>query len=163
PHLFSYLFLLLTMVLLERFARSDRFFEPLLPLVCVLWANLHGVEYPVALAALALYCGAGLAPYLQCDLATLLRTPRAARWPVLFAACALSFAVNPFGARLLATPAIAAQAEVMGQIAEMVPVPWRSLGNLYPGLELWSPVWFSYSVVAGFLLGGTWLRRREGL
>lgn len=43
PHLFSYLFIVLFLYILE--FRRDRIW--LLPLLGILWSNLHGIEYPV--------------------------------------------------------------------------------------------------------------------
>ena len=43
PHLFSYLFIVVFLYILE--CRKDKVW--LLPLLGVLWANLHGIEYPV--------------------------------------------------------------------------------------------------------------------
>ncbi|HVY61926.1 MAG TPA: hypothetical protein VHF22_09750, partial [Planctomycetota bacterium] len=46
PHLFSYLFLALTLVVLERMRTRERALGLVLPLLCIAWASLHGVEYP---------------------------------------------------------------------------------------------------------------------
>jgi tetratricopeptide (TPR) repeat protein len=43
PHLFSYLFIVVFLYILEH--RRDRIW--LLPLLGILWSNLHGIEYPV--------------------------------------------------------------------------------------------------------------------
>lgn len=43
PHIFSYLFILLFLYILE--CKPDKAF--LLPIFAVLWANIHGIEYPV--------------------------------------------------------------------------------------------------------------------
>ena len=53
PFVFSYLFLLLTLYILEKKPR----WLPLLPLVALAWANLHGVEHPVLMAVLLAYAG----------------------------------------------------------------------------------------------------------
>lgn len=53
PFVFSYLFLLAMLFILERHSRS----LPLLPVLGVAWMNLHGVEHPMMLAVVLAYLG----------------------------------------------------------------------------------------------------------
>lgn len=53
PFVFSYLFLLLMLWILERRSR----WLPLLPLISLLWINIHGVEHPVLLLVVFAYLG----------------------------------------------------------------------------------------------------------
>ena len=62
-HVFSYLFLLFLVWRLESFGRGSRRFDPVLPALCVLWANIHGVAYPVALGVIAVHAAAVLFPH----------------------------------------------------------------------------------------------------
>jgi hypothetical protein len=57
PHIFSYLEIVLCIYLLEKRGRLLLF----LPLLAMLWGNLHGVEYPV----LYILCFSYLAEFLQ--------------------------------------------------------------------------------------------------
>lgn len=96
PHAFTYLYI----VLLHLVLNSSRRLVWLLPLATVVWANLHGVEYPVIM----LVCGAYLAEYFADKL---LGRPqaerlRAARWPLILSLYAVL--VTPAGLKLLATP-----------------------------------------------------------
>ena len=113
-----------------------------LVVLCVAWANLHGVEYPVLLAVLGIHFAVALLPHLRGQMADALRDRALTRWAALIAACALAFLVNPFGWRLFLTARIGAQAEVMAQINEMAPMSLASFLQLSPQLDLasWTPL-----------------------
>ena len=51
PHLFSYFFIVLFLYILEK----KRAFLWLLPLLGVLWSNIHGIEYPVMILIIIAY------------------------------------------------------------------------------------------------------------
>jgi hypothetical protein len=51
PHLFSYLFIVIFLYILE--LRRDKIW--LLPFLGILWSNIHGIEYPVMLAIVFAY------------------------------------------------------------------------------------------------------------
>jgi hypothetical protein len=142
PHLFSYLFLVIALLLADAFGRRRRGAGVALVALCVLWANLHGVEYPVLLAVLLILLADALRPHLRRQLGETLRDPDLRRWAALVAASALAFLVNPFGWRLFLTPRIGADAEVMSQIAEMTATSLSSFGQLSPALDLasWVPL-----------------------
>jgi hypothetical protein len=96
PHAFTYLFLVVIHVLVNQRQRLVW----LLPVATVIWANLHGVEYPVVMLA----CGAYLAEYF---VDKLLGRPqagrlRAARWPLILSLYAVL--ATPAGLGLLPTP-----------------------------------------------------------
>jgi tetratricopeptide (TPR) repeat protein len=163
PHLFSYLFLVVALLLLDAMRRGRRAPAFVLPVLCVVWANVHGVEYPVLLATVAVHVAAAFAPHLRRHVGELLRDPGLRPWLVLALACAASFLVNPFGVELLATPRIGADTEVMAQINEMQPPPLSSFGSLFPDLDLQSRVTLHYAALAGLLLVPGWVRRRDVL
>ena len=150
PHLVSYLFLLVALVLLDALRRGRWRVAPPLVLLCALWANLHGVEYPVVLAAIAIHAAD----------AFVARDGAARRWVGLLAACAAAFLANPFGAALFRTARIGADAEVMAQIDEMRPLALEELGGLFPALDLESPSFLHYAVLAGLVFVPGWVRRR---
>ena len=161
PHLFSYLLLLVAIVLLDEMRRGRSWPAFVLPILCVVWANVHGVEYPILLAIVAVHLAAVLAPHLRRNLGELFRDRGLRTWLALGVACAAAFLVNPFGAELLATPRIGANAEVMAQINEMQPTPVQSFGSLYPDLMLESRVTLHYAALAGLLLVPGWVKRRD--
>lgn len=97
PHVFSYCLIALSLCLVESKLPFAVF---VLPVVAALWANLHGVEYPVLLLILGAY-------FLE----TLLAAARERSWSserlLRLAALGLSplaLLLSPHGTRLLAVP-----------------------------------------------------------
>ncbi len=161
PHLVDYLFLVATMWLLDRLWRRPRRLEPWLPLLCVAWANLHGVAYPLPLLAIAAHAAAALLPRAREPVAGLVRDPDVLRWPALFLASAAAFAVNPFGLRVFATALMALDTGVLRHIQEMQPLPWRTLFNLAPDTSLSANSLGAYVLVVCAVAVPWWLRRRD--
>ena len=98
PHLFSYCFIVAFLCVLDAGRLRPLFF---LPALGVLWANLHGIEYPVML----LICGAYLAQWAY-ESARKQPGPaaRAYIYPVLLVATAASVLCTPHAMRLLPVP-----------------------------------------------------------
>lgn len=113
PHMFSYLGLAAALVLIERGGRA---LYGLLP-VALLWANLHGIEYPV----LALVLGAVFVEALW-----LRGREGSARAAVLVSVALGAVLLTPFGARLLPVPwhplGLAAH-----EVFELRPLTWTGL------------------------------------
>ncbi|MBI3330753.1 MAG: hypothetical protein HYZ96_01415 [Candidatus Omnitrophica bacterium] len=121
PHLFTYLF---TVTCLSAFEFRSRWLLAL-PLVGVLWSNLHGITHPVLL----LICGAyGLEELLR------RRGPSAGPpgpRPILLPALltAASVVATPHGLRLLALPFRSLE-HIGRYIKELVPFRWSDLTSL---------------------------------
>lgn len=154
PHLFSYLFLAWLPLLLDRFAERKKYAGVGIVLLCALWGNVHGVEYPIALAVVGAY---GLATRLAANHGR----GGALRWLFLLGGCVLGFLLNPFGYRLFLTPLIVLDSEIMGHIPEMRPYLWRSLFTLTPPSTLFTMVPFNYLGWAGIIGMIGWIRRRD--
>jgi tetratricopeptide (TPR) repeat protein len=161
PHLADYLFLVVAMLLLERLWLRPGRFEPWLPLLCVLWANLHGVTYPVVLMVVGVHGAAALLPRARESLGVLLQDPDARRWPALVLLCVAAFAVNPFGVRLYATPLTGVDTEAIRHIQEMQPVPWRTLLDLAPDLGLSPNSLAAYVGLCVLTAVPWWIRQRD--
>lgn len=170
PHIFSYLFLILLVILLERFRKRERSFETWLPVLCILWANIHGVEYPIAIAVIGIYCISSFVSHLSALKAQsglkrpviyMMRQWTIMRWVLLFMLCTLAFLINPFGYKIFTTPLIAIDQEVMRHITEMRGYDFRSLMYLFPELNLFSHVSFNYAVLAGLIVLLPWVSRRN--
>jgi tetratricopeptide (TPR) repeat protein len=161
PHLVDYLFLVVAMLLLDRLWRRPRTLEPWLPLLCVAWANLHGVEYPVLLIAVGVHGVAALLPRMRDPLGTLARDRDVWRWPALLVLCAGAFALNPFGVRLFATALTGLDREVLRHIAEFQPLPWRALFDLAPDLSLSPTSLVAYAMVFVLTAVPDWIHRRD--
>jgi len=161
--IFSYLFLIVMLWRLERFSRGSRRFDPVLPVLCVLWANIHGVAYPIALSTIVIFAVAALFPHRNRMVADVLRDPSLTRWVVQLAACTLAFAVNPFGPSLLGTVLLAGREEALSQIAEMSPFSPRQFLYLTPDLDIWSMAIFNWTLLVGLSLLAFWISRRDVL
>ena len=161
PHVVSYLFLALAVLLLDRWRSRPERVDPWLPLLAVAWASLHGVEYPVVLLLAGVTAAVELLPHRDGQMADLLRRREVARWPLLVLATALAFLANPFGARLFAAAGIAGDREVMAQIIEMRPQRLAEIANLAPDLDVLSLVPYHLLALAGLALVPLWLGRRE--
>jgi tetratricopeptide (TPR) repeat protein len=161
PHLIDYLFLVVAMILLDRLWRRPGSLEPWLPLLCVAWASLHGVEYPILLMAVAVHGLAALLPRAREPLGALARDRDVWRWPALFVLCAAAFALNPFGVRVFATALMGLDDDAIRHLQEFQPLPWRALLDLAPDLSL-SPTSLAASATV-FVLAALpqWLRRRD--
>ena len=151
-HVFSYLFLLLLLFALDRFARGGRREIVLVPALCVLWANVHGVEYPIVLAVIAVHAFAGLAPHFGRQARDVIGDLSATRWVLLAAASAAAFVVNPFGWRIYRTALLGFDAEALEQNSEMGSLGLDAFARLLPDLELWSIVPLAWAMIAAALV-----------
>ncbi|MGB5200656.1 MAG: hypothetical protein WBR56_12230, partial [Sedimenticolaceae bacterium] len=111
PHLISFMMIGLFLLILER----QRRWLPALPLLTVLWINLHGVEWPVG----ALICGvyfidAGWRWYQKNER----RDANDRRVMVWTAACLPAMLINPFGAQIVTAP-FSFSAEIYHYIIEL--------------------------------------------
>jgi tetratricopeptide (TPR) repeat protein len=161
PHLVDYLFLVVAMILLDRLWRRPRSLEPWLPLLCVAWASLHGVEYPIVLVAVAVHGVAAVLPRAREPLGALARDRDVWRWPALFILCAAGFALNPFGVRVFATALMGLDGGVIRHLQEFQPLPWRALLDLAPDLSLSPASLAAYATVFVLAAAPHWIRRRD--
>jgi hypothetical protein len=102
PHLFTMLLLLVWYIFLERFERSN---DPkslyLLPLIMLLWTNLHA-GFVVGLIVMLIYALGNLLRSLtcaECDEQDKARS-RAKTLTTVFGVCLLVSLINPYGAKL---------------------------------------------------------------
>jgi hypothetical protein len=101
PQLLGYIFLLLTLICLERYRQGLRKSLWLLPGVFVLWVNTHGT-YSLGLLAIVVYWAAGLRDFRLGNLECKAWTPgQRRRLSLVLLLCALALLVNPYGPRLL--------------------------------------------------------------
>jgi hypothetical protein len=101
PQLLGYIFLLITLICLERYRRGAPMSLWLLPLVFVLWVNTHGT-FALGLAAMAIYGLAGLKDFHMGRLEGRAWLPRQrAHLALVFGLCVAALLVNPYGPHLL--------------------------------------------------------------
>ena len=101
PQLLGYVFLLITLICLERYRQGVQHSLWLLPGVFVLWVNTHGT-YSLGLLAILVYWAAGLRDFRLGDLASQPWTIAQRRHlGLVLLLSTLALFVNPYGARLL--------------------------------------------------------------
>jgi tetratricopeptide (TPR) repeat protein len=158
PHLVSYLLLAVAALLLDRLWRRPGRLDPWLPLLCVPWAALHGVEYPVLLALLGAYGLASLARRWPTPLGRAFLGWDLWRWPVLALACVAGFLMSPFGWRLLATPWGLSGEPLSG---DLQPVAVAGLLTPYPLFTISTLAYHALLLVAVLVAAPAWVRRRD--
>lgn len=120
PHILTYLLMTAMLYLIE--------FRPrwvvTLPVLGILWNNLHGISYPVLL----LICGAYWTEQMLRGLAArqAVRSDRERRVSWLLAVTMLTILVTPHGLRLLGTPFIPLSYATQ-RIGDVKPLTWGTL------------------------------------
>jgi hypothetical protein len=100
PQLFGYLFLFLTVILVEHFRRGRTWALWLLPPLFVLWVNTHG-SFVLGLLVLGFYWAAGLVRFKAGGLEAEPWTPRQRRHlEAVTLLCVLALLATPYGSRL---------------------------------------------------------------
>jgi hypothetical protein len=101
PQLLGYIFLLVTLICLERYRQGGQTNLWILPPVFMLWVNTHGT-FILGLAAIAIYGMAGVKDLRLGHLEGKAWLPRQRRHLTLvFLLCGAALLVNPYGLRLL--------------------------------------------------------------
>jgi hypothetical protein len=104
PQMLGYLFLILTLIALERFRQGKRGALWLLPLLMLLWVNTHG-SWIVGLGSIFVYWMSGLGEFRLGGLEAKRWTPRE-RLSIacVFLLSLLALPITPYGARVAASP-----------------------------------------------------------
>ena len=101
PHIFTILILTVWYYVLNLYQYKDRFFLYLLPLIMLVWVNLHG-GYILGLFLLAIYTGGnGIRYFILRDHSSLIK---ARTLGVILIACLLATLINPNGYKILLFP-----------------------------------------------------------
>lgn len=108
PQLFGYVFLLVTLICLERFRQGHSRALWILPPMFLVWVNTHGT-FVFGLAAMGVYFAGGLVDFKLGGLAAERWTPRQ-RVQLLFTflLCCAALLVTPYGTEIAAYPALMA-------------------------------------------------------
>ena len=131
PQMFGYLFLILTLIALERFRRGKHTTLWLLPLLMLLWVNTHG-SWIIGLGTIFVYWMGGLFEFRAGAL-------ESKRWSetervgiaLVFFLSLIAVAVTPYGTRIAASPFEFAFSLPLNaaQIGEWQPMPVNRLGG----------------------------------
>ena len=154
PHLFSYLGVILCLLILEHHRDRALWLVPL----AILWCNLHGITFPVMLLVLGAYL-------LEYFLARAAGRPSssAEQWRVLvpMGLAAMAVFCTPYGGRLLQVPfrPLGNQAQFL---KELRPVTWPELFNveIKNFLPSYHTLLFAYLVIMVAALVTVWARKR---
>lgn len=133
PHLFSYLFILIFLYILE--------FNPqrviLLPILAVLWNNLHGIYYPVMLLIVISYLFEFLILYKKKGINSQ-RNNLYSLVPLIITLATIY--VTPHGSKLIAMPFISTK-YASHYIAELSNISLNDLLTFHISLEYFSSSW----------------------
>jgi len=139
PQLFGYLFLLITLICLERYRQSDSKAIWALPLLFLIWINTHG-SFAFGLFVVGLYWICGLAQFEKGSLLAERWTPtQRLRLLSILLLCVAATTVTPYGTQLAAYPLEMALAQPtnVANIIEWQPTgPGLWFGKVFVGLLL---------------------------
>ncbi|MGB6430161.1 MAG: hypothetical protein WBF06_06215 [Candidatus Acidiferrales bacterium] len=104
PQMLGYLFLILTLIALERFRQGKPRAMWFLPILMLIWVNAHG-SWIIGLGTILVYWISGIAPFRVGDLEAHSWTPAQRRSiSLVFLGCLLALPFTPYGVRLAASP-----------------------------------------------------------
>ena len=104
PQMLGYLFLVLTLICLERFRQGHRRWIWLLPVLLLIWVNTHGF-WIIGLGAVLAYWVGGLFDFRLGDLYARRWSPEnRCRISLVFLLCLCALPITPYGARLAPSP-----------------------------------------------------------
>jgi hypothetical protein len=139
PQLFGYLFLLITLICLERYRQYDSKAIWALPLLFLIWTNTHG-SFAFGLFVVGLYWISGLTHFEKGSLLAERWTPaQRLRLLSILLLCVAATTVTPYGTRLAAYPLEMALAQPVNvaNIIEWMPIgAERWFGKYFVGLLL---------------------------
>ncbi len=131
PQMLGYLFLILTLIVLERFRRGKQRALWFLPLLFLVWINTHG-SWVIGLGVIFVFWAAGLAEFRIGGVeATRWRPAERIRLELIFLLCLAAIPFTPYGTRLAAYPFTVASTLPLnvGNIMEWQPMPFNIAGG----------------------------------
>lgn len=123
PHLFSYLFIVVFLYILER--KRDKIW--LLPILGILWCNIHGIEYPVMIIIVFAY----LAEMYYQDFKKEAHHPadsKSTKWLLILTIYTVFFTPHVF--ELIKTPFNISYGNALYQqlyVSELIPIDFRNI------------------------------------
>jgi len=139
PQMLGYLFLVLTLIALERFRQGRPGALWFLPFLFVVWVNTHG-SFVVGLTAIAAYWASGLVKFSVGGLEARRWSPaQRQRLALVFLLCLVALLLTPYGARLAVYPLDMAFAQPLNvaNIREWQPMAFDLMvGKLFLALLL---------------------------
>jgi hypothetical protein len=142
PQMLGYLFLIVTLILLERFRHGKRGAVLWLPVVMIIWVNIHG-SWIFGLGTIGVYLASGLVTIHLGDLETKpWSVPERRALTIAFLLSAIAALITPYGAGLAKFPFIVGSSPSgIANVQE-----WQSMVFNLPGDKLF------LGLVLGFLM-----------
>ena len=131
PQMLGYLFLIVTLILLERFRQGRQQALWFLPVLFVLWVNTHG-SFVVGIGAIAVYYFGGLWEFRAGDIESRRWLPaERQKLSFVFLLCLAALMITPYGTRLATYPFDMAFSQPInvGNILEWQSMPFNLLGG----------------------------------
>jgi hypothetical protein len=131
PQMFGYLFLILTLLALERFRQGKRGALWFLPALFLLWINTHG-SWVLGIGTMLVYWASGLKEFHIGGIHTRRWTPaERLRLSLLFLLCLAVLPITPYGTRLAAFPFQVAGSYPISHahVNEWQPMPFNLAGG----------------------------------
>ena len=130
PQMLGYLFLILTLIALERFRQGKRGALWFLPVLFLVWINVHG-SWELGLGTMFVYWASGLKGFRLGDIEARRWDPAdRRRLSFVFLLCLAVIPITPYGTKLAAYPfEVASSLPVnMANIIEWQPMPFNLFG-----------------------------------
>jgi hypothetical protein len=131
PQMLGYLFLILTLIALERFRQGKQRAVWLLPILFLIWINTHG-SWIIGLGVIALCFACGLVSFRTGSLAARRWTKsERLRLETIFVLCLAAIPITPYGIELAAYPFKVASAYpvAIASVLEWQMMPFNLLGG----------------------------------
>jgi hypothetical protein len=124
PQMFGFLFIILTLIVLELFRSGKRAAIWFLPVIFLFWVNTHG-SFPIGLGTIFVYWASGLVGFRSGHLeARAWSRSERIQLSGVFLACLAALAITPYGTRLAAYPFEVASKLPLGVASVQ---EWRSM------------------------------------
>ena len=134
PQMLGYLFLILTLIVLERFRQGKRGAVWALPILMLVWVNVHG-SWIIGLGVIGIYLASGLVEFHLGDIEARRWNPSdRLRLATVFILCACATLITPYGTGLAKYPFEVAFSLPLGvaNVVEWQPMPF----NLVAGKDV---------------------------
>jgi len=133
PQMLGYVFLIIMLIVLERFRRGESKWLWFLPGVLLVWVNAHG-SFVIGMMAIAAYWLGGLVEFRVGGIEARRWTPaQRVRLEIVFLLCLIALTITPYGTQLAVYPFHVASSLPIGvaNVMEWQPMPFNILGGKF--------------------------------
>ena len=152
PQMLGYLFLIFTLIILERFRQGKRRAIWLLPPIILLWVNTHG-SWIIGLGAIGVYLVSGMIKFIWVARSPALEHRRSPQLAIVFLLSAIAIFITPYGAGIATFPFQMS----LSMVIAFANIPeWKSMVFNFPSEKLF------LGLIMGLLLVQVLVRRSGG-